>query len=36
MRANDKTSISRDFSGFAEAAVHYRTILVTSKMVAVR
>jgi len=36
MRANDKTSISCDFSGFAEAVAHYRTILVMSKMVAVR
>jgi hypothetical protein len=36
MRANDNSSISLDFSGFAEADARYRTILVMMKMESVR
>jgi len=36
LRANDNSSISVDFSGFAGTGARYRTILVMTKMVAVR
>jgi hypothetical protein len=36
MRANDSSSISLDFSSFAGTGARYRTILVMTKMVAVR